>query len=339
MPNISTTYLGLKINSPIIAASSPLTRSPETIEQMAELGIGAVVLPSLFEEQLTIDGLGMESWVKNNKELLPGKLKHFPDMSQHNEGIANYMAQIFDLKRRLDIPIIASLNGTSLGGWLEYATLLSGAGADALELNLYDVPMRAYPDSADMVANYRSIVHTVAEKVDIPVSVKISPYFASLPNVVMQFVDAGAKGCVLFNRFYQPDVDLETEQLIPNLNLSTPEELRMRLRWTAILYDQIVADIAITGGVHSADDVAKSILTGAQVVTIASVLLDKGIGQITELNNGLVEWLDRKGYHDLKSVRGKLSQKRLGRSEALTRANYIRTIGSYADEASEESES
>jgi len=296
---------------------------------MAEAGVGAVVLPSLFEEQLVIDRLGMGTWVKERADLLPGKLKHFPDMSNHNEGVANYLTHIFGLKQLVDVPIIASLNGASLGGWIEYASLLEGAGADALELNLFDLPTRPYPAGADLIANYRTIIHAVVEKVDIPVAVKISPFFASIPNVVMQFVEAGARGCILFNRFYQPDIDLETEELVPNLELSNSSELRLRLRWAAILYDQIAADIAITGGVHTDADLAKSILVGAQVVTIAPALLQQGIDVIKEMNDGLKAWMKRKNYRNLAAFRGKLSQEAVGEAAALVRANYIRVLDSY----------
>lgn len=333
MSDLSTTYLGLNLPSPIVAASSPLTADPEQVKQMEAAGIGAVVLPSLFEEQLMIDRLGMTKWAKEDHSLLPGELRHFPDMDVHNKGVTRYLTLIHTLKGVVDVPIIASLNGHSLGGWVEYASLLTGAGADALELNLYDVPVRPYPAGADLIANYRSIVSAVAEKVSVPVAVKIGPFFASIPNVVMQFVEAGAKGMVLFNRFYQPDIDLDTEKLNSKVSLSHPDELRLRLRWTGILYDRFDTDIAITGGVYTYEDVARSILVGAKVVTIASAVMTSGAGVVAEMNVGLSEWMDRKGYGQLKRFRGKLSQSRLGPGSGLTRANYIRTLGAFKEDA------
>ena len=333
MTNLSTTYMNLKLKSPVVAASSPLTGQFETAEQLVAAGVGAIILPSMFEEQITIDRFGMTSWSKKQNTLLPGNLKHYPDMEKHNEGIANYLSQIFHYKQSFDVPIIASLNATTPGSWVEFASLMAGAGADAVELNIYDIPTRLHPAGAELITNYRRIVQLITERVDIPVAVKISPFFASIPNAAHQFCSAGAAGITLFNRFYQPDIDLETETLAPSLTLSTVEELRLRLRWAAILYGQVDGELAITGGVKSAEDVLKAILVGAKVVTVASAILESGPEIVTTFNKGISAWLEEKGYKNLNAILGKLSMLKSPTPESITRANYIRTLGSFSEES------
>lgn len=327
MTELATKYLGLTLPSPLVASSSPLTGDLKQAQALASAGIGAIVLPSLFEEQLTLRQTGMAYYLTHNRDVLPTSLRHIPDMEGYNRGVNGYLAHIADLKDALDIPIIASLNGSSSGGWVHYARILEAAGADALELNVYYLPTDVHVTAAETETRYLELVNEVRASVAIPIAIKISPYFTAVANFAYQLVEAGADGLVLFNRFYQPDFDFDNLALVPSLSLSTPEELRLRLRWVAILHSRLQADLAITGGVHRPEDAAKAILSGARVAMMASALLRNGPEHVSTVLKGLEAWMTA---HDIDSVdRMRLwgSQKHIAPNRsALERANYLQVL-------------
>jgi dihydroorotate dehydrogenase (fumarate) len=261
--------------------------------------------------------------------VLPAALQHIPEMREYNKGADGYLSLLYRAKKALQIPVIASLNGVSSGGWVRYAKLLEAAGADALELNVYYLPTSGTSSGADIEQRYLDLVQQVKGTVEIPVSIKLSPYFSSTANMIAQLDQAGVDGIVMFNRFYQPDFDLETETVVPNLMLSDASELRLRLRWVAILYHQIRADMAVTGGIHSADDALKAIFAGATVAMVASALLQNEIEHIQTMLDGMTEWMDGRGYEDIGRIRGKLSQRRVSNPSAFERANYMQVLQSY----------
>lgn len=275
MIDLSTTYLHLSLKNPLVASASPLCENLDNIRRMEDAGVAAVVLHSLFEEQITLQSLDLDHYLSFGSESFSEALSYFPDMSYYNLGPDGYLEHIRQAKAAVQIPIIASLNGYSTGGWIKYARLMEEAGADALELNIYYIATDPYTTSQDVEQMYVDLVENVSGSVKIPIAVKLSPYFSATANIAQRLAKAGARGLVLFNRFYQPDLDLDTLEVVPNLSLSTSEELRLRLRWAAILHGQIPTDLAITGGVHTAQDVVKCMLAGANVAMMTSALLDR----------------------------------------------------------------
>lgn len=323
MANLETTYLGLQLKSPVVISSCPLSESLDSIQQLEQAGAGAIVLFSLFEEQIELDELGYSNYYETHRRELPEALRHIPAMAEYRMGAGGYLAHIYQAKRAVDMPIIASLNGYYSSGWTRYAKLIEAAGADAIELNIYYVPTRAHVSGADIEQMYVDLVRNVKGVVRIPVAVKISPYFSSMAHFSRRLVGAGADALVLFNRFYQPDIDIETETIAPTLELSSPAELRLRLRWVALLAGQINAQLAITGGVHSGADVVKSMLAGANVAMMASAILLHGPAYLTTVLQDLASWMDGRGYESIDSLRGKLCQLQTGDTAALERANYL----------------
>lgn len=323
MANLHTNYLGLHLKSPVIVSSNPLSENLDSIRQIEKAGAGALVLFSLFEEQIEMDELGYSNYYDTHRRELPEALKHIPHMEEYRMGAGGYLAHIYQAKRAVRMPIIASLNGYYSSGWTRYAKLIEAAGADAIELNIYYLATRAQVTGAEIEQMYVDLVRNVKSVVRIPVAVKISPYFSSIAHFTRRLVDAGADGLVLFNRFYQPDIDIDTETIAPTLDLSSPAELRLRLRWVALLAGQINAQLAITGGVHSGADVVKSLLAGANVAMMASAVLRHGPGHIATVLKDLDAWLDARGYEDVDAVRGRLCQLQTGDSAALERANYL----------------
>ncbi|MEZ4519017.1 MAG: dihydroorotate dehydrogenase-like protein [Chloroflexota bacterium] len=329
MANLTTSYLGLNLQSPIVISSNPLSEDIDSIRQLEEAGAGAIVLFSLFEEQIEMDELGYSGYYDNHRRELPEALRHVPAMKEYHMGAGGYLAHIYQVKRAVQMPIIASLNGYYSSGWTRYAKLIEAAGADALELNIYYVPTKAHVSGADVEQMYIDLVRNVRQVVRIPVAVKISSEFSSIANFSRKLVGAGADALVLFNRFYQPDIDLDTETIAPTIELSNPSELRLRLRWVALLAGQLDAQLAITGGVHSGGDVAKSLLAGANVAMMASAVLRHGPGYVATVLNELTDWLEEHGYEDSNSVRGKLCQLQTGDTAALERANYLNIMLSH----------
>jgi dihydroorotate dehydrogenase (fumarate) len=330
MIDLTTKYMGLTLPSPLIASSSPLTGDVDAIKRMVDVGIGAVTLPSLFEEQLTLRQTGMAYYLKHNREVLPESLRHIPDMVGYNRDVNGYLAHINQLKDEISIPVIASLNGSSTGGWIQYARILEAAGADALELNVYYMPTEAHIKGLEIEHRYLELVSDVCDSVKIPVAIKLSPYFSAIANIAYEFEQAGADALVLFNRFYQPDFDLDEEAVVPSLDLSTPAELRLRLRWVAILRDQIRIDLGVTGGIHGGRDVAKALVAGARVAMTTSALLREGVEKGGVILDELRAWMESKGLESTDAVRRwGLQRTMAGNRAALERANYLQVLQSH----------
>jgi dihydroorotate dehydrogenase (fumarate) len=326
MADLSTKYLGLNLRSPIVASSGPYSEDISSIQRIEQAGAGALVLFSLFEEQVELDALGYGKYYQQHRGELPEALRHIPNMAEYNHGAGGYLAHLYQAKRAVSIPIIASLNGYYRSGWTRYAKLLEAAGADAIELNIYYMPTKVQTTSAEVEDMYVDLVKEVCGSVHIPVAVKLSPYFSAMAHIADRLVRSGASGLVLFNRFYQPDFDIEEGTIRPSLDLSIPAELRLRLRWVALLAGQTKADLAITGGVHSGTDVVKSLMAGANVAMMASAILKHGIDHVAAVLGELDNWLDSHGHATSNEIRGKLSQVQIGDSAALERANYLNVL-------------
>lgn len=327
--DISTTYLGMELDSPIVASPSTLWEDIDNVKRAAEAGAGAIVLHSLFEEQISMESKGLNEYLSQGTESFAESLTYFPEMEDYRLGPGEYLEHVSRAVDAVDVPVIGSLNGISKGGWTEYAKKIQEAGAAALELNIYYIPTR--PDLAcggvdDM---YLELASSVKSSVDIPVAVKIGPYFSSLPNLASRLDGVGVDGLVLFNRFYQPDLDLDELRAVPSLVLSTPQELRLRLRWTAILYGRIGADMAITGGVHSTEDAVKSVMAGASVAMMTSAVHKNGMGHFTRVRDGFADWMEGHGYSSVEEMVGSMSQKSVPDPAAFERANYTKTLNSY----------
>jgi dihydroorotate dehydrogenase (fumarate) len=329
MVDLSTRYLGFHLRNPLIASSSPLTEDLETLRRLEEAGIAAVVLPSLFEEQIIEESERLDYGLSYGEESFAEALRYFPDLHHYNMGPEGYLEHIRRAKAALSIPVIASLNGVTTGGWIRYARLMEEAGADALELNIYYLPTSPDESSQAVEDNYVRLVRDVVASVRIPVAVKLSPYFSSLPYMARRFEEAGAAALVLFNRFYQPDIDLEALEVVPNLVLSTSYELRERLRWVAILYPQVRLDLAITGGVHTAEDVLKAMMVGAKAVTMASALLRHGPDHVRRLLEDIRRWMEEHEYVSIKQMQGSMCRQRAANPAAYERANYMRVLSSF----------
>lgn len=329
--NLATRYLGLDLANPIVPSASPITREVESLERLEEAGAAAVVLPSLFEEQIEHETMAINAALNFGAEISAESTEgYFPEMDDYNTGAGDYLKKLRAAKSALSIPVIASLNGTTHGGWTLYARVLEEAGADALELNIYIVAADIDQAGAEVEAEYLRLVEAVRAAVHIPLAVKIGPFFSSMGNMAMQLTDAGADGLVLFNRFYQPDINLELLSIEPNLVLSTSDEMRLVLRWMAILYGRVGASLAATTGVHTVEDVVKLILAGADVTMLASALLRYGPELISSLLDGLSGWLDERGYESVNQARGSLSQLSSPDPKAFERANYMRTLVEYS---------
>ncbi len=327
--DLTTTYLGLKLKSPLVASSSPLTESLENIQRLEEAGAAAVVLPSIFEEQLTLESAALDRDLSRGTESFAEALSYFPEYEDFRHGQDVYLAQIRRAKSACSIPILASLNGISASGWVRFAKEIEQAGADALELNTYSLPTSAAQTSESIEKGVVDLVRQVKEATRIPVAVKLSPQFTSVPHLASELDRVGAGALVLFNRFYQPDFDLETLDVKLKLVLSRPEELLLRLHWVAILYGDVQADLAVTGGIHSADGVLKSIMAGAQVAMTTSSLLAKGISHLTTIQLELVHWMEEHEYASIRQMRGSLSRRSVPDPSAFERGNYIKTLSSF----------
>lgn len=329
MIDLSTTYLGLKFKNPLVASASPLSRKVERVKELEDAGAAAVVMYSLFEEQLEHESRELDYFLNYGTETYAEALTYFPDLETYNIGPEKYLNLIAELKKSVKIPVIASLNGISSGGWVDFARRMQEAGADALELNIYFLPTDPKVNGSDLEKAYTELVKNVRSKVSIPLAVKLNPFFTSLPNLAQKLVDAGANGLVLFNRFYQPDLDIENLEVVSDLKLSTSDELRLPLRWTAILFDRIKADLALTGGVHNAVDALKSVMAGASAVMLASELLENGTGRMTEILSGMSAWMEEHSYLSIQQMRGSLSQKSVANPAAFERANYMKVLNSF----------
>jgi dihydroorotate dehydrogenase (fumarate) len=326
---LHTRYLGLPLTSPIMPSASPLGADLDMLRRLEEAGAGAVVLPSLFEEQIEHEELAVHWALDIGQSSSAEALDYFPELDDYNTGPGQYVEHVAAAKDALEIPVIASLNGSSRGGWVRYARLLQDAGADALELNVYAVeadPLTT-PDQAE--TRILEVVRAVRAEVQIPLAVKIGPFFTALAHMAARLVVAGADGLVLFNRFLQPDIDLETMTVVDRMALSTREELRLPLRWIAILYGRVPVSLALTTGVHEAEDVVKALLAGADVAMSAAALIRQGPQKLAELLTEIEHWLEEHEYESVEQLKGSMSQQSCPDPAAFERAHYMRTITSF----------
>jgi len=330
--DLKTTYLGLDLRTPLVASASPLSREISTIRQLEDAGASAVVLFSLFEEQLKQEQKELHYHTTHYNESFAEALSYFPEPEEFQVGPDGYLDHIRQAKDAVDMPVIASLNGSTIGGWTEFARMIQDAGADALELNIYSIPTDIHLTGAQLEANYVDILKAIRGAVTIPVAIKLSPYFSNMANMAYQLVDAGADGLVLFNRFYQPDIDLETLEVKPNVLLSTPQALRLPLRWIALLHGQLGVDFAATSGVHQAEDVIKLMMVGANVTMLASVLLRNGPQYLEEIETGMVQWMTDNEYESVEQMQGSMSQQHSADPTGFERAQYMRAVSSIPDE-------
>jgi dihydroorotate dehydrogenase (fumarate) len=327
--SLSTNYLGLPLKNPLVASSSPLSHTVDSIQRLEDAGASAVVMYSLFEEQITFDSLYVDHYLRSNADSFAESLSYFPEMDSYNVWPDEYLKLIRRAKETVDIPIIGSLNGVSMGGWTNYASLIEDAGADALELNVYYVPTSLEITGREVEDIYIDMLRQVKRAVTIPLSIKLSPFFSSVAHMSKRLVDHGANGLVLFNRFYQPDLDLEKLEVAPRLVLSNSHELRLPLRWVAILYGRVLADLAITTGIHTRDDVLKGLMAGAKVTMMASELLQNGLRRIKEILRELEDWMDEHEYESVAQMIGSMSQQHCAEPAAFERANYMKTLDSF----------
>jgi dihydroorotate dehydrogenase (fumarate) len=330
MTDLSTQYLGLKLRNPLVVSASPLSREIANLRQMEDSGASAVVLYSLFEEQINIESNALDRFLWDGADVSAESASMFADLSGYKIGPDAYLEYIRQAKQTVSIPVIASLNGVSRGGWVSYAREMQQAGADAIELNVYFIPADPAAGSSEIEKHYLDLVAEVRQTVSIPVAVKVGPYFSAFANMAQRLEAAGANGIVLFNRFYQPDFDLEALEIKNALTLSDSSELLLRLHWAAMLHGHLHADIAITGGVHTAEDVVKSMMAGAKVTMLASALLKYGIGYLSPLLAQLGLWLSEHEYESIQQMQGSMSQKNVPNPKAYQRANYMKVLSSYA---------
>ena len=330
MIDLTTKYMGMTLKNPLVVSASPLSQDLGNIRRMEDAGASAVVLPSLFEEQILVESNTLDRFLSQGTESFAESLTYMPNMPGYNLGPDDYLEHLRRAKQAVSVPVIGSLNGTSTGGWVGYAKKIEEAGADALELNIYFIPTDAEMNGGQVEQMYVSLVAQVKASIRIPVAVKIGAYFSSLPHTASRLDQAGANALVLFNRFYQPDFDLENLEVVPNLILSTPHELLLRLNWVAVLFGKLKADMAVTGGVHSGLDVLKSMMAGASVAMMTSALLRNGIGHLATVRTELLHWMEEHEYESIHQMQGSMSQRSVADPSAFQRANYVKVLSSYA---------
>jgi dihydroorotate dehydrogenase (fumarate) len=327
--DLTTTYLGIKLKNPIVPSASPLSRTLENMKRLEDAGASAIVMYSLFEEQIAHEAAELDHYLEYGTESYAEALSYFPKADDYNVGPENYVELLRKAKESLGIPVIGSLNGISVGGWIKYAKHIQEAGADALELNVYYIPTDPKLGSTEVEARYVEVLKAVKSAVTIPIAVKLSPFFSSLANVAHRLVDAGANGLVLFNRFYQPDIDLEQLEVVPGVTLSDSTASRLPMRWVAILHGRIKASLAATGGVHTVHDVLKMLMAGADVTMMCSALLKNGADRIREVLLELREWMLEHEYVSIGQMKGSMSQKAVADPAAFERANYMKALNKY----------
>ncbi len=327
--DLSTTYMGLKLKNPLVASASPLARSVDNVKRMEDAGASAVVMYSFFEEQIKKDQEQLHHFLVAGSESFAEAITYFPEPEEYyNLDAEAYLNQIRKLKESVDIPIMASLNGVTPGGWMRYAKEMQEAGADAIELNVYYIAANPDIGPREVEDMYIEDLKTVKSSVTIPVAMKIGPYFTSFSHMARRLSDAGADGLVLFNRFYQPDINLDRLEIVPNLMFSSAFEMRQPLRWIAILYSKVACSLAATGGIHTATDAIKMIMAGADITMFASVLYTRGIDQIAEIHKGMLEWMEKNEYLSVEQMKGSMSFKNVASPAAYARANYMKTLQS-----------
>ncbi len=327
--DLTTKYLGMKLRSPLVPSASPLSEDLDNIKRMEDAGAAALVLHSLFEEQIRHETQELEHHLSYNTESFAESLTFFPEPERFVLHADEYLEHIRKAQEAVDIPVIASLNATSPGSWTEFATLIEGAGANAIELNIYHIETEPGRPGSQVEDDYIDILTAVEAAVDIPVAVKASPFFSNFANMAKRFDDAGADALVLFNRFYQPDIDLNTFEVVPRVMLSTPMAMRLPMRWVAILYGQLQGDLAATSGIHKAPDVIKMVMAGASVTLLCSVLLKNGIQEITEIEKEMVQWMEENEYESVTQMLGSMSQKNCANPTAFERTQYMKALTSF----------
>jgi len=331
MTDLSTTYLGLNLKNPIVASASPLSKKLDRAKKLEDAGVSAIVMYSLFEEQIIHESLELDHYLNRGSDSFAEALSYLPDGGLYGISPEKYLNQVAGLKKALSIPVIGSLNGVSKGGWTSYARKIEEAGADALELNVYFIPTEMDMTSSDIEDMQVELVAEVKSAINIPLAVKISPFVTSMPNFAKRLVEAGADGLVLFNRFYQPDFDLDELEIIHSLDLSTSSDLRLPLRWISILHGRVDTDFALTSGVHSHKDVLKAMMAGAKVAMMASNLLHYGEQAVGPILNDLESWMKEREYESIQQMQGSMSQKSVKEPSAFERANYMKVLGSFRD--------
>jgi dihydroorotate dehydrogenase (fumarate) len=329
MVDLKTTYLGLPLKNPLVASASPLSQKLETAARLEEAGVAAIVMYSLFEEQIIQESLKFHTDLTRGIDSYAEALTYFPDIGQYSIGPNTYINHLKQVKQAVKIPVIGSLNGVSTGGWISYAQKIEQAGADALELNLYSVATDVEMSAEEVEETHVKLVSEMRKGVRIPIAVKLSPFYTALPHFARRLVEAGVDALVLFNRFYQPDFDLEELEVVPHLVLSNSNEMRLPLRWIAILYGRVKADFALTSGVHTAEDFLKAVMAGASAVMVASEFLQNGLGRAGQILDDAQTWLEEHEYVSIQQARGSMSQKSVADPGLFERANYMKVLSSY----------
>jgi dihydroorotate dehydrogenase (fumarate) len=324
--DLSTTYLGQRLVNPLVVSSSPITRDLELVRRAEDAGAAAFVMHSLFEEQIEADTLDLDRYLDHGTESYAESLSYFPEMQSYNTGPEGYLDQLRNVKQTVSVPVIGSLNGTSPGGWIRYARLIEQAGADALELNVYDIPTDATVDGSQVEHRLLELVRAVRNEIQIPLAVKIGPFFTAPANLMLKLHQAGAHAVVLFNRFYQPDLNIDELDVVPHLKLSHSEELLTRLHWCGIVYGRVPTELAITGGVHTARDAIKCVMAGANVVMMTSGLIRNGVEHLAHVLSEMRHWMTDKDYHSVNEMRGTLSLRKVSDPSAFERGNYLRLL-------------
>lgn len=326
---LKTTYMGLELKNPLVPSASPMSREVDTVKKLEDAGAPAIIMYSLFEEQIHHEANELDHFLSHGTDSFAEALSYFPEPEDFSRGPDEYLEHLQKLKGALDIPVIASLNGISIGGWIDYAHKMETAGADGLELNVYYLPTDLKRTSESVENLYVEILKAVKGKVHIPVSMKLSPYFSSLPAFAKRLVDNGVDALALFNRFYQPDIDLENLEIEPSVILSSSDELRLPLRWIAVLSASLHVNLGATTGVHTAEDAIKLLMVGADATMMCSALLKNGPGHITQVLNDVIAWLDEHEYESVEQLKGSMNYRNIADPEALMRANYMKVLNAY----------
>ncbi len=329
MTDLTTTYLGLTLKNPVVASASPLTKKLDTAKKLDDAGVGAIVMYSLFEEQIIHESLELDHYLTRGSNSSAEAMSYIPDTGMYAMGPGKYLDHLNAVKNAVSVPVIGSLNGVSKGGWTRFARYMEEAGADAVELNLYYLAADPELTSVELENTYVDLVADVKSAIKIPLAVKLSPFATALPNFAKRLSEAGADGLVLFNRFYQPDFDLDNLEVVHNITLSTSDELRLPLRWISIMYGKVSADFALTSGVHTATDVIKSMMAGAKVTMLASELLKNGYGRVPDILANIEAWMTEHEYESIKQMQGSMSQQAVKEPAAFERANYMKMLSSW----------
>jgi len=331
MTDLTTRYLGLNLKNPIVASASPLSKKIDSVRKLDEAGVGAIVMYSLFEEQIIHESLELDHYLTRGTNSFAEAMSYLPDTGTYSTGPGKYLDHLSAVKQAVSVPVIGSLNGVSKGGWTKYAHYMQEAGADAIELNLYYIAADPNLTAQELEDAQVELVSEVKSSISIPLAVKLSPFVTALPNFAKRLSEVGADGLVLFNRFYQPDFDLEELEIVHNLVLSNSDELRLPLRWIGILYGKVQADLALTSGIHTHTDVLKAMMAGAKVAMTASELLANGYQRVPEMLSDLAQWMQEHDYESIQQMQGSMSQQAINEPAAFERANYMRILGSYRD--------